>query len=215
LRLWYINKRNSHGKARSCRYVCVKEGHRKEDKRDHLTKCPRAKTICDCQVRMSLVLDQEVGNYKVTDLVLEHNHILHTPETFHLMVSQRKNLKLHAFEIEVTDGSGIRPKGAHELASRQVGGSFNLTYTCRDHRNYLRSKRQREIAYGEAGSMLKYFEDKTVENPSLQHALQNDCDGQIANIFWVDAKMEFSYILYQEYHEIWLYFVLKRIIFCA
>jgi hypothetical protein len=55
------------------------------------------------------------------------------------------------------------------------------------------SKRQREIAYGEAGSMLKYFEDKTVENPSFQHALQNDCDGQIANIFWVDAKMVIDY----------------------
>jgi hypothetical protein len=122
----YINKRKSDGKARPCMYVCAKEGHRKEDKRD-----------------------QEVGNYKVTDLVLEYNHILHTPETFHLMVSQRIFLKLHAFEIEVADDSRIRPKDAHELASRQVGGSFNLTYTYRDHRNYLRSKRQREIAYGE------------------------------------------------------------------
>jgi hypothetical protein len=75
----YINKRKSDEEARSCRYVCAKEGHRKEDKRDHLTKCPRAETRCDCQVCMSLVLDQEVGNYKVTDLVLEHNHILHTP----------------------------------------------------------------------------------------------------------------------------------------
>jgi hypothetical protein len=53
------------------------------------------------------------------------------------MVSQRKISKLHAFEIEVADDSGIRTKDAHELASRQVGGSFNLTYTCRDHRNYL------------------------------------------------------------------------------
>jgi hypothetical protein len=41
--------------------------------------------------------------------------------------------------------------------------------------------------------MLKYFEDKTVENPSFQHALQKDCDGQIENIFWADAKMVIDY----------------------
>jgi hypothetical protein len=189
----YTNKRKYDGKARSCRYVCAKEGHGREDKRDHLTKCPRAETRCDCEVRMSLVLDQEVGNYRVTDLILEHNHILHTPETFHLMVSQRNISELQAFEIEVADEAGIGPKDAHELASMHVGGSFNLTYTCRDQKNYLRSKRQREMAYGEAGSMLRYFESKKIENPSFQHVLQKDCDGQIANIFWADAKTIVDY----------------------
>ena len=35
------NKRKSDGKVRCLIYVCANEGHRKEDKRDHLTKCPR------------------------------------------------------------------------------------------------------------------------------------------------------------------------------
>ena len=65
----------------SCRHVCVNEGHRKEDKRDHVTKCLRAETRTDCQVRMGVVLDQEKGKYNVADLVLEHNHILQLPET--------------------------------------------------------------------------------------------------------------------------------------
>jgi zinc finger SWIM domain-containing protein 3 len=64
--------------------------------------------------------------------VLEHNHLLHLPETRHLMASQRKISELQAFEIETADDSGIRPKAAHELASRQVGGPLNLSYTCRD-----------------------------------------------------------------------------------
>jgi zinc finger SWIM domain-containing protein 3 len=65
----YTNKRKFDGKIKSCRYVCAKEGHRKEDKRDHLTKCPRAETRTNCQVRMDVVLDQEMGKYKVADLV--------------------------------------------------------------------------------------------------------------------------------------------------
>ena len=34
----YTNKIKSNEKVMSCRHVCVNEGHRKEDKRDHLKK---------------------------------------------------------------------------------------------------------------------------------------------------------------------------------
>ena len=134
------------------------------DKRDHLTKCPRAETRTDCQVHMNLKMDRENGNLKVSELVLEHNHALHLLETLHLMVSQRKISDLQAFEIETADDAGIGPKAAHELASHQLGGPLNLSYTLRDHKNYLRTKRQREMAYGQAGSMLKYFQDKIAKN---------------------------------------------------
>jgi zinc finger SWIM domain-containing protein 3 len=42
VRKMYTNKRKLDVKVRSCRYVCTNEGHRKPNKRDHLTKCPRA-----------------------------------------------------------------------------------------------------------------------------------------------------------------------------
>jgi zinc finger SWIM domain-containing protein 3 len=138
-------------------------------------------------------MDRKKENLKVTKLGLEHNHTLHLPETLHLMVSQRKISELQVFEIEMADDAGIGPKAAHELASRTVGGKLNLCYTLRDHKNYLRTKRQREMAYGQAGSMLKYFQDKIAENPSFQYALQMDCEEQIANIFWADAKMIMDY----------------------
>ena len=115
--------------------------------------------------------------------MLEDNHLLQLPETCHLMASQRKISKLQAFEIETADDYGIRPKVAHELASRQVGESLNLGYICRDRKNYLQSKRQRELAFGQAGSMLKYFHDKIAENPLFQYALQLDCEEHITNIF--------------------------------
>ena len=144
----YTNKRQFDGKITSCKFVCANEGHRLKDKRDHLTKCPRAETRIDCQVHMNLIMDRNKEKLKVTELVLEDNHQLHLSETLHLMVSQRKISDLQAFEIGTTDDAGIGPKAAHELASRQVGGPLNLSYTLRDHKNYLRFKRQREMAYG-------------------------------------------------------------------
>jgi zinc finger SWIM domain-containing protein 3 len=87
----YTNKRKSDRKISSCIFVCANEGHRLLDKRDHLTKCPRAETRTDCAVRMGLVIGKDKENYKVNDLVLEHNHTLQLPQTSHLIVSQRKN----------------------------------------------------------------------------------------------------------------------------
>jgi zinc finger SWIM domain-containing protein 3 len=187
----YTNKRSSDGKITSCRFVCANEGRRSRDKRDHLTRRPRPETRTDCKVHMSLKLDRKKGNYEVSELVLEHNHILHLLETLQLVVPQRKISDLQ--EIETADDVEIGTKVAHELASHHVGRSPNLSYTLQDQKNYLLTKRQREMAYGQAGSMLKYFQDKIAEIPSFQYALQMDCEEQIANIFWVDGKMIMDY----------------------
>jgi hypothetical protein len=78
---------------------------------------------------MSVILNREEGNYKLNDLVLEHNHILQLPATCHLMPSQRKISSVQACQTDMADDCEIRPKDAHGLASRQAGGSGNLSYT--------------------------------------------------------------------------------------
>jgi zinc finger SWIM domain-containing protein 3 len=159
-----VRKRGSNiskmdGKVTSCRYVCSNEGVRTKKQTEDVRKCFRAETRTECKDQMVTILDRGAGNYEVIDAVLEHNHPLHIPKTFHLMRSQRKILELQTFEIEIADDSGIRPKAAHELATRQVGGPLILNYTCCDRKNYLQSKRQRELAFGQTSSMLKYFGD--------------------------------------------------------
>ena len=69
---------------------------------------------------MTITLDRGEGNYEVTDVVLEHNHLFHLPETRHLMASQRKISELQAFEIETADDSGIRPKNKNDVVQHQV-----------------------------------------------------------------------------------------------
>ena len=96
----YTNKRPSDGKVTSCRFVCANEGHRRQDKRDHLTKRRRAETRTGCQVHMSLKMDRKKGNLEVSELVLEHNHIVYMPETLHLMVSQNKISDLPALKLK-------------------------------------------------------------------------------------------------------------------
>jgi zinc finger SWIM domain-containing protein 3 len=41
--------------------------------------------------------------------------------------------------------------------------------------------------------MLKYFQDKMSENPSLHYVVQLDMEEHITNIFWAEAKMLVDY----------------------
>ena len=86
--------------------------------------------------------------FEVTEVDLEHNHLLQLPQTCHSLASQRKILDVQAFDIEIADDSGIMPKASHEVACRRAGGKFNVGYTLTDQKNHLRTKRQREMAYG-------------------------------------------------------------------
>ena len=77
----YTNVSKCDGKVTTCRYVCANEGHRRKGQTDHVPKCFRAETRTDCKARMSLLLDRGAEIYQVTDVTLEHNHLLHLPET--------------------------------------------------------------------------------------------------------------------------------------
>ncbi|GKG19151.1 FAR1-related sequence 5-like protein [Tanacetum coccineum] len=114
------------GRISSVRFVCNKEGTRKQDTRDSQTKCPRAETRTYCLSRMGITYDKQTNTYKLHDFVPEHNHMLHTPETVHMMSSQRKITDVQAIEIDLADDSGIKAKASYELMSRHGGGKSSV-----------------------------------------------------------------------------------------
>ncbi|XP_043700350.1 protein FAR1-RELATED SEQUENCE 5-like [Telopea speciosissima] len=177
------------------RFVCNKHGRRKMDKRDINTKEPRAKTITDCLVRMCISRVKD-GQYECKDFFDDHNHELHTEATSHLMRSQCQISNIVAHGIDLADDSGMRPKATFDLMGMQVGGSENLGCTRVDLNNYLRTKHQHDLAFGEAGSLLAYFENQTRNNPSFTYSLQLDNGEQITNIFWADPRMLIDYAVF-------------------
>ncbi|XP_043717617.1 protein FAR1-RELATED SEQUENCE 5-like [Telopea speciosissima] len=136
------------------------------------------------------------GQYECKDFFDDHNHELHTLGTSHLIQSQRQISNIVAHGIDLTDDSGIRPKATFDLMGMQVGGSENLGCTRVDLNNYLRTKRQQDLAFGEAGSLLAYFENPTRNNPLFTYSLQLDNGEQITNIFWADPRMLIDYAVF-------------------
>ncbi|XP_042505688.1 protein FAR1-RELATED SEQUENCE 5-like [Macadamia integrifolia] len=148
--------RNDKSILTSRKFVCSKQGLRKKDKRDADTKIPRAVTRTNCNARMGIVRIDN-GQYQCNIFTEEHNHPLHLPATLLMMRSQRKVSDAHAIEIDLDDDSGIKPKAIFEYMSRKAGGKENIGFIRQDQKNYLRTKRQRDLSYGEAGSLLMPF----------------------------------------------------------
>ncbi|XP_042499833.1 protein FAR1-RELATED SEQUENCE 5-like [Macadamia integrifolia] len=180
------------------RFVCNKAGIRCKDKRDIYTSKPRAETRSECPALMSIYV-MENGKYEYRDFVEEHNHILHTPETTYFMRSQRQIQDIHAHEIDLADDLGMKEKTIFKTWVKQAGGKENLGYTRVDRWNYLRTRRQCSLSYGEVGSLLKYFENQSRINPSFTYSMQLVSDEQITNIFWVDPKMLIDYAQFGDF----------------
>ncbi|CAL5370909.1 unnamed protein product [Camellia sinensis] len=192
IRRGYVNK-SKEGQITSRQFVCNKEGFRVVDKRDPLTKNPRQEVRTGCQARLVIKWDRNIQKFFVSDFVEQHNHIFVPTECTHMLPSQRKIFASQATEIDLAEKSGIRLNAAFELMGNEVGGRESLGFTKLDQKNYLRTKRQNSLAYGEAGSILQYFRDKSLENPSFFYSVQLDNEEQITNIFWADAQMIMDY----------------------
>ena len=116
-------------------------------------KKPRKETRTGCLARLTISL-QVNGKYRVIDFESNQNHELVDKSCVHMLPSQRIITDVQAIEIELADNSSISPKLAHELMSRQVRDRENLGFTKEDHKNYLRSKRKRDLKQGEVGGLL-------------------------------------------------------------
>ncbi|KAF7834719.1 protein FAR1-RELATED SEQUENCE 5-like [Senna tora] len=187
----YSNKSKKDGSISSCRFVCHKEGSREKHKNNYLIVNPRREMRTDCKARICFSFLN--GKFRVKDFVEEHNHELHHVETTHMIASQRHMSDIQQQEIELADDSGIQQRASYTLMSKHVGGRVNLGYTRLDQKNYLRTRRQKSLEYGEAGCLLRYFEDQQSKNPAYFQTYLMDSEEQITNIFWADARMRLDY----------------------
>ena len=110
----------------------------------------------------------------MSNFVGEHNHTLHLSETVYMMRSQQKISEVHEGLIELASSSRLKPKAAHKLMSREAGGRANLGFTELDQKNYLRTRWQKNLIYGQAACLLGYFQDQLTKNPSFQYGVQLD-----------------------------------------
>ncbi|CAL8151977.1 unnamed protein product [Prunus armeniaca] len=180
------------GKLRDRLFVCSAEGKREKNKCDGSVKSHRAETRFGCLARMKISCRLN-DKYCVTEFVPEHTHVTSSPCKTHFFRSHRNMSLAQIVEADMADSSGISPKATLELLSRQAGGRQNLGFIPVDYKNYLRSKRTREMRVGDTGGLLEYLQQMQLNDPNFFYAIQVDEDDMITNIFWADARMMVDY----------------------
>ncbi|XP_059623174.1 protein FAR1-RELATED SEQUENCE 5-like [Cornus florida] len=106
---------------------------------------------------------------------------------------QRRISSVQAIDVELASDSGVLACNAYELMGRQSGGNESVGYLKVDLKNYLRTRRQKELLYGEVVWLMDYFETHACEDPSFFYYLQLDTEQIITNIFWSDSRMIIDY----------------------
>ncbi|KAL3509230.1 hypothetical protein ACH5RR_028631 [Cinchona calisaya] len=169
------------------------KGKRSKDKRDINVRVPRPETRFGCLARM-VINRRQTGTFRITQLHIEHNHYLSSPNKTHLFRSHRDIVPVHAIEIDMARSVGIAPKVSYDLMVIQAGGQGNLGFTIQDYRNYFLSKRTRNMQVGDTGRVHEYLQRMQLEDLNFFfYAIQVDEDDLITNIFWTDAKMKADY----------------------
>ncbi|KAJ0980417.1 hypothetical protein J5N97_008672 [Dioscorea zingiberensis] len=150
--------------TRSRVYVCSREGFRPKNAVNDGKK-PRPETRTGCQARMTIKITP-FGKYEVAEFIPDHNHELAAPLDIQMLRSQRL------------------------LAKTQSAGLQNVHLIPAEYKNYLRSKRIKDMKLGDAGAMMEYLQKMKGHNPSFFYAIQVDVDDQLSNIFWADANSQ-------------------------
>lgn len=188
----YVNRSKIDGVVASRRFTCFREGFRQKDKRDLNVKRPRKETRIGCLAQL-VISRQPDGKYRVTHFEEKHNHELVAACRVRMLRSQKRLAVAQGVDGNLVDGSEIQPGLASELLCKTIGDCKNLAYDPVDYKSKLPSRHMREMREGEADRIRLYFQSKHLKNPSFFYAIQLDADDQIANVFWVDAKMVVDY----------------------
>ena len=184
--------KDKNGKIIDRTFCCSAEGKRGADKRDVNVKIHRSETRFGCLAKMKISCSKS-EKYRVIEFIPEHNHYLCSPHKTHLFRAHRRIHEAHVIEIDMANSVGIAPKASHEFMVKQAGGRDNLGFIPEDYRNYLRSKRTRDMKIGDTGGVLEYLQGMQLEDPNFFYSIQVDKDDLMTNIFWANARMKVDY----------------------
>lgn len=179
----YVNKSKVDGAVASRRFTCFREGFRQKDRKDSNVKRPRKETRIGCLAHLVIARHPD-GKYRITRFEEEHNHELVPFCRVRMLRSQKS-----AAEATAVDDSGIHTNAASDLIIKPVAAGETLVYQPVDYKSNLPARRMREMRQGESESILQYFENKQLKDPSFFYAVQLDVEGEMTNVFWAEPKM--------------------------
>uniref|UniRef100_J3LXT7 Protein FAR1-RELATED SEQUENCE n=2 Tax=Oryza brachyantha TaxID=4533 RepID=J3LXT7_ORYBR len=185
----YANKSKKTGEITSRKFACSREGYRANVKRgNQMVPMPDSRTGCNAH----LVIRRKKPGARLEVYAFQprHNHPLFS--TSCMPNPLQPNIVHWTTLPDAVTPPDLLMNGG-ELGG-QSSSEENGNASAREARRQpLRTRRQWEMKYGEAGALLNYFQEQSLANPSFYHAVQLDVEDKVANVFWADQRMITDY----------------------
>lgn len=162
-------------------YYCSKEGLKDDEQ---LTEAnfnkPETRTNCKAMVRFRV--DNE-GQWRVIQIIPEHNHELVTPGDIHLLRSVRTR-------------SIPKPRALNAMVNAEMqamNDSLHVNDDGTECHSQLSIQSYTLFESEDAQALVGYFKRKTIEQGMFYWDVQVDQEGQMTNFFWRDGRSRVDY----------------------
>lgn len=152
---------------------------------------PLLSIINECKAKINASLCSD-GMFKLTKVVLEHNHTLSSRKARYFKSNKRISPHVKR-RLELNDEAGINVNKNFTSLIVEAGGYHNLTFGEKDCRNYLDKARRLGLGRGDAEAILKYFDRMRTKNANFWYDIDLNDDGRLRNAFWADVRSRGSY----------------------
>jgi zinc finger SWIM domain-containing protein 3 len=105
---------------------------------------------CNAHIQVNIC---NKGVYEVTSFELKHNHETTTPTKTKPLISHREISQAQKMMRDLADAAGIGVKDT-------IGGRRHLTFIPDDYKNYLRTKKENAMVFGDAGALMQYLQNR-------------------------------------------------------
>ncbi|KAG2693966.1 hypothetical protein I3760_08G119400 [Carya illinoinensis] len=186
-----MTQRSKRENDRSVRYVtlgCARGGKARKRITNISKPCPITKT--DCKARINAVLADDV--LRITTICNAHNHRL-SPQKARFFRCNRAIDDFVKRQLDINDKAGKGMSKSFNALVVEAGGFEKLPFIEKDARNYIDKAQHLRLGKGGADALRGYFERMQYKNDGFYSSMDLDDDGQLKNVFWIDARNRAAY----------------------
>ncbi|CAO2822590.1 unnamed protein product [Amaranthus hypochondriacus] len=172
------------------RLACTKEGKFIPRGKDP-TK-PSQSQITSCHAKINVTLDKKSRQWKLTIVVLEHNHSL-DPLNLKFIFGYRF-ISPHNKDIIMTNEMAGIPIGRNYATfAVRYSGYGKVPFSGKDCRNLVTKYRHLSFQERDCTAMEKHFIKISTKDPNFFYMYDTNDDELLKNIFWVDGRCRAAY----------------------
>ncbi|XP_042939481.1 protein FAR1-RELATED SEQUENCE 5-like [Carya illinoinensis] len=182
------SKRENDGSVRYVTLGCARGGKARKRITNISKPCPITKT--DCKARINAVLADDV--LRITTICNAHNHGL-SPQKARFFRCNRAIDDSVKRQLDINDKAGKGMSKSFNALVVEASGFEKLPFIEKDARNYIDKARHLRLGKGGVDALRGYFERMQYKNDGFYSSMDLDDDGQLKNVFWIDARSRAAY----------------------